>query len=268
MALTCLLWPHLALLHARLARDPHRAESRNLLIDSAIAGAWVPLMHFCLLPSVLLVMVTTFDKISTGIRGLWLRSLPVMVGTALLLTLWLRPAPQWDASLLVVLCSLPLLIAHTLAVSMSSHRLIRTVARQNHLLEELRRMDAHTGLLGREPWMQMAVECHEAFRASGQAATRASAHRTSPRAARGAQRQAVPSPGSLNAARASSGRLAMCSPATPASCASRQSSAGPGVTSSRLHGPIFSSVKCSTYRSNRSSLYSNSCHDGTNWRFK
>lgn len=170
MVLTCLLWPHLALLHARLARDPHRAESRNLLIDSAIAGAWVPLMHFCLLPSVLLVMVTTFDKISTGIRGLWLWSLPGLVGTAVLLTVWLRPVPQWDASLLVVLCSLPLLIAHTLAVSMSSHRLIRTVARQNHLLEELRRLDAHTGLLGREPWMQMAVECHEAFRAGNQPA--------------------------------------------------------------------------------------------------
>ena len=67
---------HLALLHAHFARDRHRAESLNLLVDSAIAGAWVPLMHFCLLPSVLLVMVTTFDKISTGIRGLWLRSLP------------------------------------------------------------------------------------------------------------------------------------------------------------------------------------------------
>ncbi len=170
MVLTCLLWPHLALLHARLSRDPHRAESRNLLIDSAIAGAWVPLMHFCVLPSVLLVMVTTFDKISTGIRGLWLWSLPGMVGMAAVLSLWLRPVPQWDASLLVVLCSLPLLIAHTLAVSMSSHRLIRTVARQNNQLEALRRTDAHTGLLAREPWMQLAVEVFESFRAGTQPA--------------------------------------------------------------------------------------------------
>ncbi len=170
MVLTCFVWPHLALLHARLARDAHQAESINLLIDSAIAGAWVPLMHFCLLPSVVLVMVTTFDKISTGIRGLWLRSLPGLLGTALLLTLWLQPTPQWDASLVVVLCSLPLLLAHTLAVSVSSHRLIRTVARQNHQLEELRRTDAHTGLLGREAWMQMATECHAIFRGGDQPA--------------------------------------------------------------------------------------------------
>ena len=39
MVLTCLVWPHLALLHALVSRDPHRTESRNLLIDSAIADA-------------------------------------------------------------------------------------------------------------------------------------------------------------------------------------------------------------------------------------
>lgn len=167
MVLTCLVWPHLAYLHTRLVADAHRAETRNLLIDSAIAGAWVPLMHFCLLPSVVLVMVTTFDKLNTGIRRLWLRSLPGMVGIAVVLTLWLRPEPRLESPLLVVLCALPLLLMHTLAVSGASYQLIRTVSRQNRELEELRRTDVQTGLSSREHWMQQAGQALEALRTSG-----------------------------------------------------------------------------------------------------
>src|SRR5690606_34299143 len=76
-------WPALAHAIARRSRDPYRAELRNLLVDSAIAGAWVPLLHFNLLPSVLLLTLTTVDKISSGVPRLWLRSLPGM-GLALL----------------------------------------------------------------------------------------------------------------------------------------------------------------------------------------
>jgi len=170
MVLSCLVWPHLAYLHARLAADAHRAETRNLLLDSAIAGAWVPLMHFCLLPCVVLVMVTTFDKLSSGIHRLWLRSLPGLVGSGLALTLWLQPEPRWESSLLVVVCCLPLLGMHTLAVSVSSYRLIRTVARQNQMLEAMRRTDAHTGLFGRDHWLQLAREAFDRFRASAQPA--------------------------------------------------------------------------------------------------
>jgi diguanylate cyclase len=170
MVLSCLLWPHLAYLHARRAKDPHSAETLNLLVDSAIAGAWVPLMHYSVLPSVVLVLVTTLDKLGSGIRHLWLKSLPGLLGAGLILALWLRPQPHWDGSLLVVVCSLPLLVMHTLAVSLTSYRLIRTVARQNKILEELRRTDAQSGLFGREHWMQLAGDAHERFRVNAQPA--------------------------------------------------------------------------------------------------
>src|SRR5690606_22973337 len=44
-ALTGLAWPHLAYLLAKRSADPFVAEQRNLLVDSAIAALWVPLMH-------------------------------------------------------------------------------------------------------------------------------------------------------------------------------------------------------------------------------
>lgn len=170
LALGALGWPHLAYLLARHSRDPYRAEVRNLLIDSAIVGLWVPLMHFNLLPSVVLVAVTTYDKFSTGIKRLWLYSLPGMLGTGALATLLLRPEPRLESSLLVVIFTLPVIIVHTMAVSVASYRLIRTVARQNRELEAMRRTDAQTGLAARSHWQEQASASLERFHACGESA--------------------------------------------------------------------------------------------------
>ncbi|NMM78464.1 diguanylate cyclase [Acidovorax sp. SRB_24] len=165
-----LLWPHLAYLLARRSADPYRAEVRNLLVDSAIVGLWVPLMHFNLLPSTVLVAVTTYDKISTGIKRLWLHSLPGMLGVGALATLVTQPAPWLESPLTVVACTLPLLVVHTLATSMASYRLIRTVSRQNRQLEALRQLDAQTGLYARNHWQEQAEAALRHAQASGEPA--------------------------------------------------------------------------------------------------
>ena len=170
MGLTCLVWPHVAYLWARLSRNPYRAEKRNLLIDSAIAGMWVPLLHFNLLPGVVLVTVTTFDKLSSGIRRLWLLSLPGLFAAAALVTLVLRPPVDLPSSLLIIVCTLPLLVVHTMSTAIGSYRLIRTVSRQNQLLEMLRRTDSQTGLFSREYWLHQADAALQAFHATGQSA--------------------------------------------------------------------------------------------------
>ncbi|MEW6559657.1 MAG: diguanylate cyclase [Pseudomonadota bacterium] len=170
MVASCLLWPQLAYAMARWSQDSYGVEKRNLLIDSAIAGMWVPLLHFNLLPSVVLVTVTTFDKLSSGMRRLWLASLPGLFGAAALVTLLLRPPLQLESSLLVVICTLPLLVVHTLSSSIASYRLIRTVSRQNKMLELLRRTDAQTGLFAREHWQTQADAALQRFHATAQPA--------------------------------------------------------------------------------------------------
>lgn len=164
------VWPHLAWWLTRRSRDPRRAEVRNLLVDSAIAGAFVPLMQFNLLPSVLLVTLTTVDKISTGIRRLWLQSLPGLVTAALLVGWWVDAPVRTESSMRVVLACLPLLVLHTLTVSLSSYRLIRKVSQQNRLLDELRRVDPLTGLYGRAHWEQQASEALARHAANGEPA--------------------------------------------------------------------------------------------------
>ncbi len=153
---TALAWPHLAYLVATRSRDPYRAEVANLLIDSALAGAWVPLLHFNLLPSMLLVTLTTVDKISTGIRGLWLRSIPGMLAAGAVAAaiggVHFDPA----TSMAVLLACLPLLLIHTISVSLGSYRLIRRISFQNQQLDQLRRTDSLTGLHGRAHWQEQA----------------------------------------------------------------------------------------------------------------
>jgi len=156
MVVPAFVWPHVAYLITRRSADPYRAETRNLLIDSAMAASFVPLMHFNLLPSVLLVTLTLVDKISTGIRGLWARSIPAMLGGALagVALAGLHWAP--DTSMRVIMACLPVMALHTISVSVVSYQLIRKTAHQNQLLDELRRVDALTGLFGRGHWQEQA----------------------------------------------------------------------------------------------------------------
>ena len=53
-----------------LFKDVIRTEARNLHIDTDVAASFVPLMHFNLLPSVLLVTQTMVDMIANNIANI------------------------------------------------------------------------------------------------------------------------------------------------------------------------------------------------------
>lgn len=156
-ALFCrLVWPHLAYRFAARNRDTYRAELQNLVMDSALAASLVPLMHFSLLPSVMLVSVTTADKISSGVRGLWRRSLLPMLAALLVSGLLNGFRVDITTSMNTLLACLPILVIHTLAVSASSYQLVRRVQAQNLQLDKLSRLDSLTGLGSRAHWQRMA----------------------------------------------------------------------------------------------------------------
>src|SRR5229473_1474902 len=50
VAVNALVWPPLAWQHAKRSSKPYRAERRNLMLDSAMAGGWIAAMHFNLAP--------------------------------------------------------------------------------------------------------------------------------------------------------------------------------------------------------------------------
>lgn len=156
MIFSCLAWPHVAYLWATRSSDPFQAELRNFMIDSVIAGTWAPLLHFNILPSVVLLTVATADKVNSGVRNLWLRSLPGMFGAVVVVGLATGFKFDPTTSMAVLLSCLPILIIHTLAVSRSSYLLVRKVQQQNIQLDELSRIDPLTGLVNRRHWQTQA----------------------------------------------------------------------------------------------------------------
>jgi diguanylate cyclase len=170
-AFTCLLWPHLALQVASRSASPYHAEVRNLLLDSAIAGLWVGLMQFNLLPSVLLFTLVTVDKISTAIPRLWLWSLPAfavgVAGGAAATGFAFQP----HTSTPVLLASLPMLLIHTIAVSIASNRLVHKVREKNRLLDRISRIDPITGMHVRRHWQALASQTLQRHHASAEPAT-------------------------------------------------------------------------------------------------
>jgi diguanylate cyclase len=156
LAMSGLAWPHLAYLLARASTDPARAESRNLIVDSVIGGAWIALMQFNLLPSVLLATLLTFDKINVGIPRLWLWSSLAMLNACLIVALINGLAFRPETSMVEIIACLPMLVVYPLAISAVSHRLLRRVRQQNLELDELSRTDMLTGLSGRRDWQERA----------------------------------------------------------------------------------------------------------------
>ncbi|MDR3017296.1 MAG: diguanylate cyclase AdrA [Delftia acidovorans] len=152
---SALVWPHIAFLHARHSRDSHRAEHANLQIDALIIGSWIPVMHFCALPSIALLAISIADRNHTATRDGWLQSLVATLLAAALVALLLRPVPDWEASLSVQLSMLPLLL-HSVFSSWSTRQLVRKLARQNVKLQVLSRIDPLTTLYSRDYWWQKA----------------------------------------------------------------------------------------------------------------
>ncbi len=171
VVLTCVAWPHIAYFWALRSRDRFRAELRNFVIDSLFAGSWVPLMHFNLLPSVVLLSVVTADKVNSGIRGLWLRAMPGMLIALLVVGALTGFAVALPTSTTVLLASLPILVIHTLAVSLANYGLVRRVQRQNQQLDALSRVDALTGLDSRGHWEEQAQALLHRHQRTGQPAT-------------------------------------------------------------------------------------------------
>src|SRR5699024_11118941 len=66
---------------------------------------------------------------------------------------------------------MPLLVIHTIAVSLTTYRLVRKVQRQNRQLDALNRRDPLTGLASRDHWLAHARRLLTAHHAEGRPAS-------------------------------------------------------------------------------------------------
>ncbi|HEY4530351.1 MAG TPA: diguanylate cyclase [Luteimonas sp.] len=164
---TGLLWPQIAYLLARRSPDPFRAEQRSLMVDSAITAFWIPLLHFNLLPSVLLLALPAADKVNSDIPGIFRRTIPLVLGALLLGGLCTGFAFEPSSSTAVILACLPMLLIHTTIVSLARRKLLQKVLEKNQELDLLGRVDRVTGLSLRGHWERDAAHALHAVHALG-----------------------------------------------------------------------------------------------------
>jgi diguanylate cyclase len=152
LGLSSLVWPHVACQIARRAEDPYRAELRNLTVDSALGGVWIAAMQFNLLPSVVILIMLTMDKMAIGGTRFLARCAGVLVlacaATAALNGYQVRPY----TNMVQIIGSLPLLVFYPLVVGWTTYRLARRLREQNQILAEMSRTDGLSGLLNRRYW--------------------------------------------------------------------------------------------------------------------
>jgi diguanylate cyclase len=152
LALSTLAWPHLAFLLGRRSQDPYRTELRSLTFDSALGGAWIAVMQFNLLPSMLLVVMLSMDKVAVGGVRLLLRCSAALAAACAAVAFVNGFQVQPHTSMAQILGALPLFIVYPVAVGVATYRLARRVREQNRLLVEVSRTDWLTKLLNRQAW--------------------------------------------------------------------------------------------------------------------
>ena len=149
LAVNAFVWPHIAYPLARRARNPYRAELRNLMVDSASGGAWVAAIGLNLVPSAVLVAMLAMDKISIGGVRFLARCLAALAAAAAAVAIVFGFEPRLDSSIIETVASLPLLLAYPVTVGLTTYHLARRVRRQTQMLAALSSIDGLTGLLNR-----------------------------------------------------------------------------------------------------------------------
>lgn len=156
LAFDGLLWPHLAYLIMLRSRDPVRTELRNLLVDAAFGGFWIAAMAFDTLPSVLLAVMLTMDKVIVGGRRFGLKNLGLMAIACFITSAACGFPFQPFTSYHTMIACLPLLIVYPLAVGAASRLLAQKTLRQKREFERISRFDAATGLMNRQQFLYAA----------------------------------------------------------------------------------------------------------------
>jgi len=157
MVLSGLGWPWLAWRMVQAAPNPVRVEIRNLVADAGLAGFWVALARFDLLPTAMFVAVMAMDRTVAGGWPLARRSMLSMAAVALVTSAASGFAFQPRTGFTTVLWCLPFLCVYVPVVGISARLFADRVREQNRALEKVARIDAETGLATRQQWLAMAA---------------------------------------------------------------------------------------------------------------
>ena len=170
--LNAFMWPHIAYFLASRSANPVNAEYRNLMVDSGIAGLWVPLLSFNLLPSLVFLSVMSLSSMTVGGWRLFLKGMLAAAGCVLLGWMWATSIwPEYsirvEPTMLTLIAVAPLMAMFPLSLGVINFKLSRRLARQREELEEVSRIDGLSQLNNRQFWEASVFTEYERHRRSG-----------------------------------------------------------------------------------------------------
>ena len=171
IGLTALVWPHVAYGLGISSSDPRRTELINLAIDSALGGFFIALMKFNLLPSVVIAVMLSMDKLSVGGVRFLARCTAALVAGCVLGGAFTGFAVDAKTSMADILGSLPLLIAYPCIIGLTSYNMARQLRYQSQQLDAMHRTDGLSQMLTRQAWEKCVAEEFELCRRAGLAAS-------------------------------------------------------------------------------------------------
>ncbi|AWB68520.1 diguanylate cyclase AdrA [Saccharobesus litoralis] len=154
------VWPHVAFTLSRYAVKPYDAEIRNLKLDSLFAAFWLPIMHFNLLPSILIVAWMSFNNISAGGGKLFVRGLTMMLAGIVVGCLIYGLQFNIEPSLTHMYAAVPVLLIYPLFLGYVTYNLSRRLRVQRHKLDRASRLDSLTQLYNRHYWEELVSSEH------------------------------------------------------------------------------------------------------------
>jgi diguanylate cyclase len=168
---SALVWPHVAYGFGVNSADPYRTELRCLLADSVIGGVFIALMKFNLLPSALLVVMLSMDKLSVGGLKFLAPCTAALVVACLAVSFAIGFPARMETSMFEIYGSLPLLVVYPLVVGWTSYRMARQLLYQNKQLEAMSSTDGLSQMFTRQSWERAVAEEFELCKRTGLASS-------------------------------------------------------------------------------------------------
>ena len=122
-----IIWPQVAYFHTKISKDGKQAEYRNLILDGFLAGFWLPIISFRLIPVTAFIIISSLDNISTGGIRLFLQGLLAMAGSALLCGLFVGFSFVPESSTLTSIIFGSVLVVFIAIVGLNSYRQTETL---------------------------------------------------------------------------------------------------------------------------------------------
>jgi diguanylate cyclase len=158
LGLSAFAWPHIAYGLSLGSNNPYQTELRNLMVDSVLGGTFVALMKFNVLPSVLLMVMLSMDKLAVGGAKFLVRCTLALAGSCLAVAWASGFHVQPETSMVQIYGCLPLLVFYPIAVGVITYNMAQRMRYQSQQLAAMNTSDALSQTMTRQAWERIVAE--------------------------------------------------------------------------------------------------------------